>query len=137
MTYYLNQAQQILFHEPRQAWIFLSLIYLAAALFIQYLLTSSLRKAVKKISSKNLKGIESKYLYRSILGWILFLVSGGLFIAFWYDYYFEWLMGREYALCFEAGSVLLFLVSIIFHLSAYAVSCVDQIRALEDKNLSL
>ena len=75
---YWQQIQQILFQDPAHAWTLLSLTYLIGTLFIQALLTAPVKKASKRISSKNLKSLHSKYLFRSITGWVFYLASLGL-----------------------------------------------------------
>ena len=136
MKLYWDQFQQTLFQDPSHAWILLSLVYLIVTLFIQYILTGAVKKSSKRISSKNLKSLHNKYLFRSLAGWFLYLVSWGLSILFWYAFYFHIFELQNDALLFAAGSVLLFLFSVIFHLSAYATSCLDQIKQLEDQQLT-
>jgi hypothetical protein len=133
---YWEQAQQILFHDPAHAWVFVSLLYILATLFFQYVLTNSVKSASKRISSKNLKSLESKYLFRSIFGWLVYLSSWGLFLLFWYAYYFHTLELENSAIGIGVGSLFVFLLSVNFHLSAYSVSCLDQIKAIEDTHLT-
>ena len=45
LNLYWEQAQQILFHDPAHAWVFVSLLYVLATLFIQFALTHSVKKA--------------------------------------------------------------------------------------------
>lgn len=136
LKFYWEQFQNILFQDPGHAWIYLSLLYILASLFIQYLLTSSVKTASRRISSKNLKSLQSKYLFRSILGWFVYLLSLGLFLLFWYAFYFQTLDLKNYSNHFAVGSIFIFLLSVIFHLSAYARSCIDQIKQLEDQQLT-
>ncbi len=136
LNQYCAQIQQILFHDAGHAWIYLSLAFLLSTLFLQYLLTGSVKKTSKRISSKNLKSIHSLYLFRSLSGWFFYLVAMGLFLLFWYAYYFKTFELQELALFFAGGSVIAFLLSIIFHLGAYANSCLDQIKKLEDQQLT-
>jgi|GEM_PF-2882130 len=133
---YSDPIQQMIFHDAGHAWIFLSLFFLLASLFIQYLLTAPVKKASKRISSKNLKAIHSIYLFRSLSGWFFYLLSLGLFLLCWYAYYFKTFELQELFQPLAAGSVVAFLLSVIFHLSAYATSSLDQIKKLEDQQLS-
>ncbi len=136
LNLYWDQIQQILFKDAAHAWVLLSLLFLLATLFFQYLLTGTVKKASKRISSKNLKSLHGKYLFRSIFGWLFYLAAWGLFILFWYAHYFKAFELQNEALYFSGGSIFSFLLSVIFHLGAYATSCLDQIKQLEDQQLT-
>lgn len=133
---YWEQLLQTLFHDPGHAWIYLSLCFLVGSLAIHYVLTGSVRTASRRISSKNLKSLQNKYLFRSFSGWFFYLVSLGFFLLFWYAHYFQTLDMQSMAVFFAAGSVLTFLLAVIAHLTAYARSCLDQIKQLEDQQLT-
>ncbi len=136
LSAYWEQIQKILFQDSAHAWTLLSLSFIVATLFIQYLLTRPVKKASKRISSKNLKSLHNKYLFRSIAGWLFYLISLGLFLLFWYAYYFKAFELQNNALLFATGSGFIFLLSVVFHLGAYATSCLDQIKQLEDQQLT-
>ena len=136
LNLYWEQFLQILFKDPQHAWILLSIIFLLSTLFFQAFFTGSVRKASKRVSSKNLKSLQGKYLFRSLVGWFFYLCSWSLFLMFWYAHYFNTYELQKDAFYFAAGSIGIFLISIIYHLKAYATSCLDQIKQLEDQQLT-
>ena len=133
---YWDQVKAGLFQDPDHAWIFLCLLYILLTLIIQTLLSAPVKRLEKRISTKNIKSIHGKYLFRSLSGWFLYFVSLGLFLIFWYSHFFHIIGNAESEYFFLAGCVTTFLLSVIFHLGAYAASCLDQIKLLEDKQLT-
>lgn len=133
---YMDQLRVLLFEDTGHAWIFVSLIYWLAALFIQSLLSAPINRAAKRISSKNLKSVHSFYLLRSVSGWISFIFAWGFFVLYWYAQHFNVDQIPRIPEVYLAACVIFFLLSVIFHLGAYATACLDQIKLLEDKQLT-
>jgi hypothetical protein len=136
MDAYWEQLKAVLFHDFKQAWIFVAILFVTATTLLRWLLTSRIKKSSKRISSKNLKPIQNQYLYKSISGWFFYLLSLGLFVLYWYAHFFQVYGLQDIAFFFAVGSGVLFLLSIITHLSFFAAACLDQIKLLEDKQLT-
>ncbi len=136
MDAYWEQLKTVLFHDFKQAWIFVAILFVTGTTALRLLLTSRIKKASKRISTKNLKPIQNQYLYKSISGWFFYLLSLGLFILYWYARFFQAYGLQDMAFSFAVGSGVLFLLSIITHLTFFASACLDQIKLLEDKQLT-
>lgn len=136
MDAYWEQLKTVLFHDFNQAWIFVAILFVTGTTALRLLLTSRIKKSSKRISSKNLKPIQDQYLYKSISGWFFYLLSLGLFVLYWYARFFQAYGLQDSAVFFAAGSGVLFLLSIITHLTFFASACLDQIKLLEDKQLT-
>jgi hypothetical protein len=136
MDSYLEQFKNVLFHDFKQSWIFVSILFVAGTTILRWLLTSRIKKSSKRISSKNLKPIQSQYLYKSISGWFFYCLSGGLFVFAWYAWFYQ-IYGLQSVAChFAVASGALFLLSIITHLTFFCSACLDQIKLIEDKQLT-
>lgn len=136
MDAYWEQLKTVLFHDFKQAWIFVAILFVTGTTALRLLLTSRIKKSSKRISSKNLKPIQNQYLYKSISGWFFYLLSLGLFVLYWYARFFQVYGLQDMAFFFAVGSGVLFLLSIITHLTFFASACLDQIKLLEDKQLT-
>ncbi len=136
MDAYWEQLKTVLFHDFKQAWIFVAILFVTGTTALRLLLTSRIKKSSKRISSKNLKPIQNQYLYKSISGWFFYLLSLGLFVLYWYARFFQIYGLQDIAVFFATGSGVLFLLSIITHLTFFASACLDQIKLLEDKQLT-
>ncbi len=136
MSFYFEQIQFIFFKDFTHAWILVSLLYIISTVFIHFLLGTSVKRAEKRISSKNIKSIHQKYLGRSISGWLIYIGSLTFFLCFWYAHHFHVLGNTQGSFFYLVSSAITFLLSVIFHLTAYATSALDQIKVLEDKQLT-
>lgn len=133
---YRELIEQILFSDAAHAWVLVSILYLTGSLLIHALLVGSVKKAAKRISSKNAKSLNDKYISRSLAGWFFYCLSWLFFVLFWYASYFHQFDLQDLTVFFISGSFLTFLFAVIFHLAAYAASCLDQIKVLEDQQLT-
>ncbi len=136
MDAYVEQAKNILFHDFSQAWIYVLIFFIAGTAILRWMLTGRLKKSSKRISSKNLKPIQGRYLLMSISGWLIYIISAALFVLYWYAQFYQ-VYGLQSVACYFAGaSALLFMLSVVTHLASYAAACLDQIKLLEDKQLT-
>lgn len=133
---YGEQLQKMLFQDFDRAWILITLIFFLISFLLRWLLTSAVKKHAKRISSKNLGALHRRYLLRSFAGWLCYGLAVVAFILYWYIEHYQIMHPTQAGLLFLAGSVGLFLLSVVFHLTAYSTACLDQIKLLEDKQLA-
>lgn len=136
MEKYLEQIRFALFQDFEHAWIYVAVIFLIVTWLVRWLLTARIKKASKRISSKNMKAIKSLYLFKSVSGWTFYFLSLGLFVLYWYAQYYQMYGLQEVADLFAVMSGVLFLLSMITHLVLFATACLGQIKLLEDKQLN-
>lgn len=136
MEKYVDQIQFALFQDFGHAWIYVTLIFLVATWIIRWLLTGRIKKASRRVSSKNMKAIRSAYLFKSISGWTFYALSLGLFVLYWYARFYQFYGLQDDADLFAVMSGALFLLALITHLTLFASVCLEQIKLLEDKQLN-
>lgn len=136
LNYYFEQFQKTLFADSQSAWIYLCILFLITTFFIQSIFIGPAQNKSKRISTKNLKPIHQTYLFRSLWGWFFYFISLGLFLVFWYEFYFKTFQIQVDPRAFLAGSLFAFLLSLIFRLNAFTTSCLDQIKKMEDQQLT-
>ncbi|OGW76299.1 MAG: hypothetical protein A3J52_03275 [Omnitrophica bacterium RIFCSPHIGHO2_02_FULL_49_9] len=117
------------------SWSVVGLATIIIGLIIRYFLLSGVVRRVKSCNRKWYKQTQGRYLSRSLVGWIFFILytAGSMLIWRFDSFFLKFLTGIQWM-----GVLIVFLViSCFLHLRSYALSMVDTIssRIASDKEL--
>ena len=108
---------EIIFTQRHWSWAIAAILFVILGLWIRSLFLRPLIRRVKSIDRKHNQELKKVYLKRSLMGWILFFLSLGLFIALWI---------RGLSLPLESNQIIALIVMAIF----YGLSVLQHVTAL-------
>ncbi len=104
--------------ERSWSWSIVVIGYLVASMVVRQIVFRSVLKETKRLDSNVYSAVKKLYLRRSLVGWILFLLSVILVAAVWIGWSGPTVeMGP--LVSFSVVLLLLFFLSIILHLVSY------------------
>lgn len=113
--------------ERHWSWTVIGIAYLVVAIVIRLLIFRNIVHETKKIDPNLYAGVKSLYLKNSMAGWVLFFLSFLLMIAIWVGWKGTFLERSPVTLLLFL-LILLFFLSVILHLTAFAKALLTVLR---------
>jgi len=116
------------------SWTVLGIAYLIVFLLFRNFFFHGLLQRAKALNSKWYQEIKKAYIKKCVPGWVFFLASFLILIFFWQT------ANLKHPSLYEAAMVCLIvltgLLSVIFHLIAFATSTVYVLKQLENNQMT-
>ena len=122
----LKSYWDIVITERSWSWSIVGILYLVSGYVIRGWFMRSLAVAAKSLELKQYQKFKQAYLRRSLVGWVLFLIPLAILAVFWMQTDLLPISGKEAIALLAALS--LFILSIMFHLGAFARAGLDTLR---------
>lgn len=113
--------------ERQWSWAIVGILYLVLAVIVRLLIFRKMIREAKQIDSSLYSSIKGIYLKNSLSGWILYFISFLLVIVMWLGWKNS-LQGTVSLLVLYLFLSLLFFLSIILHLTAFAKALLAVLR---------
>lgn len=118
----------LILRERSWSWALVCMLYILAGLFVRGWFTGPITIQMKMIDKKHIRQMKSNYLKHAFLGWLLFFLPLILIATYWNKDSIpvpvndHWLIAIGFAA---------FILSVILHLQAFAVSALVLAESME------
>jgi len=116
----------VILSERQWSWALVGILYLLLAIFSRLLIFHKMVKEAKQIDPNLYSAVKAIYLKNSISGWILFLISFLYVVVTWLGWKEPQGLGPMVLFCLALP--LLFFLSVILHLTAFAKALLAVLR---------
>ena len=118
--------------EREWSWALAGTVYIMIALVIRGWFLKPLIRRAKELDKKAYRSLKSCYLARSVWGWLFFFIAFLILVGLWNAG--EELRFNPHQIPLLATALGSFILSIIFHIGAFAVAAIVTLKKYSDTN---
>ena len=113
----LKENLDLMLQDRYSSWSIVVIAYLVVTVILRRITFSQIKVAIKCVDRAVYKRAKWSYLKESLSGWILYLISIGFLMAYWFSGTVA-LLAKVPTFVYLTGLFLFFLFSLISHLKA-------------------
>lgn len=121
--------------EREWSWALAGAVYIMVALVIRGWFLKPIVRRARELDRKTYRSLKNAYLTRSVWGWLFFFISFLILVGLWNAE--EELRVSENHIPLLATALGSFILSILFHIGAFAVAAIVTLRKVTEASKSI